>query len=74
MNNNDERKKKSGKQQEDEKIIDYVKTNSQTNLSKVRKKLKLTVSSTTIGRRLAEEGINYYIPAHMPVKKIKEKD
>ena len=43
------------------KIIDYVKTNPETNLSKVLKELKLTVSSKTRNRRLAEEGIKHYI-------------
>ena len=58
------------------KIIDCVKINPQTNLSKIRKELKVTVSSKSISRRLAEEGIKHCIPAHtgILVKKIREKD
>ena len=50
--------------EENKKIIDYVKINPQTNLSKVRKELKLYVWSKTISRILFEEGVKHYIPVY----------
>ena len=80
--NNVEWKKKSAKSlkkttdEDDEKILYIIKLNTQTNPCKVKNELKLTLSSKTISRRLAEEekSIIYQNIKYILVKKIRERD